>query len=159
MRQSLFDAVPDILTPDQRSRHMARIRAKDTKPEMLVRRALHRRGFRYRLHDRRLPGRPDMVFPRHRAAVLVHGCFWHGHDCPLFRLPGTRRDFWEAKIAGNRLRDARALASLQKAEWRTLVIWECAMRGRDRHPLELVIDRCADWLCSGGGAQAIRGGD
>src|ERR1700719_1649815 len=97
----------DVLTPEQRRLNMSRIRGRDTKPELLLRRGLHAAGLRFRLHTERLPGRPGLVFPRYRAAILVHGCFWHGHDCPLFKLPATRSEFWASKIAGNRTRDNR----------------------------------------------------
>lgn len=97
---------------------MAGIRGKDTRPEMILRRGLHARGFRFRLHDRRLPGSPDLVFPGRRAAVFVHGCFWHGHACPLFRLPATRQEFWRAKIEGNAARDKGAEAALLADGWR-----------------------------------------
>lgn len=136
---------------------MARIRGKDTKPELLVRRALHARGLRYRLHVRALPGRPDMVFPKHRAVILVHGCFWHGHDCSLFRLPGTRREFWEAKIAGNRARDALVLEKLAALGWRVFNIWECGMRGPGRVGLDAVVERCESWLLSDERAGEVRG--
>lgn len=136
---------------------MARIRATNTKPELLVRRVLHARGFRYRLHDRRLPGRPDIVLPKHGAAILVHGCFWHGHDCPLFRLPDTRREFWKEKIAGNRTRDGDVLDRLDKAGWRVLTVWECATRGPSQIGLDAVADRCESWLCSAARAEQIRG--
>ena len=92
------DEVTDVLTPVQRRLVMSRIRDKDTKPEMILRRGLHGRGLRYRLHGADLPGKPDLVFPRHRAVVLVHGCFWHGHGCSLFRWPKTRATFWRTKI-------------------------------------------------------------
>lgn len=147
----------DILTPEQRSRHMARIRGRDTKPELLVRRALHARGFRYRLHAKELPGRPDMVFPRRRAVVLVHGCFWHGHDCPLFRLPGSRREFWEAKISGNRTRDGVVLARLLELGWRALQVWECGFRGPGKLGLDTVIDQCEAWLRSDSVDGEVRG--
>ncbi|WP_028656621.1 very short patch repair endonuclease [Nocardioides sp. J54] len=121
--------MPDVVSPEVRSRMMAGIRGKDTKPELLLRKALHRDGFRYRLHARNLPGRPDMVFPRYKAAVFVHGCFWHGHEgCSYFKVPATRREFWEAKFAANRERDARRRLELEEAGWRTAVIWECATR-------------------------------
>lgn len=127
---------------------MAGIRASNTKPELLVRHALHGRGFRYRLHDKKLPGRPDMVLPRWHAVILIHGCFWHGHDCSLFKLPQSRREFWEAKIAGNRERDGRVRVGLHDLGWRTLEVWECGFRGPGRLGLEVVIDRCETWLRS-----------
>lgn len=136
---------------------MAGIRGRNTKPELLIRRALHARGFRYRLHSPNVPGRPDMVFPRFGAVIFAHGCFWHGHDCPLFRLPGTRRDFWEAKIARNRARDAEVAEALRAARWRSLTVWECAMRGPGRLDFEDLIGRIANWLTGQGATTAIRG--
>lgn len=108
---------------------MSLVRSRDTKPEMRVRKALHAAGLRYRLHDRRLPGVPDLVFPSRRVVVFVHGCFWHRHlDCPVARLPKSRLDFWEPKLAGNVARDARKQAELTALGWRVLVIWECETR-------------------------------
>lgn len=116
----------DTLTPAERSKVMARVRGKNTKPELAVRRQAHAMGFRYRLHDRRLPGTPDLVFPGRRKVVLVHGCFWHRHeDCALARLPKTRRDFWEPKLRGNKERDQRNMADLENLGWQVLVVWEC----------------------------------
>lgn len=122
----------DVLTAAQRQLNMSRIRGRDTKPEMLVRQGLHARGLRYRLHDRKLPGRPDLVFPRHGAVVFVHGCFWHAHGCALSKLPATRQDFWKKKLEGNVTRDRRAVDALLASGWRVLVIWECALRGAGR---------------------------
>jgi DNA mismatch endonuclease (patch repair protein) len=118
----------DPLTPEQRSARMARVRNRDTKPEWRVRRFLHASGLRYRLHQRVLTARPDLVFPARMVAVFVHGCIWHRHPdpaCPLTRTPRTRTDFWEAKFAQNVARDARQRAALEAAGWRVLVIWEC----------------------------------
>lgn len=137
---------------------MAGIRGKDTRPEMIVRRGLHARGFRFRLHDRRLPGSPDLVFAGRRAAIFVHGCFWHGHDCPLFRLPTTRQEFWRAKIEGNMARDSAAETALVADGWRVLTIWECALKGRGRLPLETMLDRAAGWLVNGAARLVIAGG-
>lgn len=122
----------DRLTPEQRRLNMRRVRAKDTKPELTVRRLLHAQGLRFRLHRRDLPGNPDIVLPRHRAVLFVHGCFWHGHGCSLFRMPETRQEFWSAKIADNRRRDRNAIEALAAADWRSLWVWECALRGRYR---------------------------
>lgn len=133
----------DVLTSEQRHLNMSRIRGRDTKPEMLIRRGLHARGLRYRLHDRTLPGRPDLVFPRYHAAVFVHGCFWHAHGCILSKLPTTRQDFWRSKLEGNAARDRKAIAELQAAGWRVLVIWECALRGPRRMGEPNVLS-CAD---------------
>ncbi|MBP7340263.1 very short patch repair endonuclease [Niveispirillum sp.] len=136
----------DVLTPDQRRYNMSRIRGKDTKPEMLLRRGLHAKGLRFRLYVRDLPGRPDLVFPRYRAVVLVHGCFWHGHDCPLFKLPATRQEFWAVKIAGNRARDQHTMSALIALGWRVLTVWECSLKGRARRPLDEVLDKCVAFI-------------
>jgi DNA mismatch endonuclease (patch repair protein) len=105
---------------------MALIRGKDTKPEMVVRRLIHELGYRFRLHRRDLPGHPDLVLPRHRAVIFVHGCFWHRHDCPKGRRePKTNRLYWNAKLRGNADRDAKCLSLLEAAGWRVLTIWEC----------------------------------
>ena len=140
------DQSTDVLNPEQRRLVMSRIRGKDTKPEMILRRGLHRRGLRYKLHVPDMPGRPDMVFPRHRAVVLVHGCFWHGHGCSLFRWPKTRATFWRKKIRGNIERDHIALATLRADGWRTLVIWECALRGRHRRATHDVLNSAEHFI-------------
>ncbi|WP_457102850.1 very short patch repair endonuclease [Mesorhizobium sp. URHB0026] len=132
----------DVHTPEQRRHNMSRIRSRDTKPELLLRRGLHRAGLRFRLHAPELPGRPDLVFPRFRAVILVNGCFWHGHDCPLFKLPATRPEFWVSKIAGNRARDQQNHVALGAAHWRVLTVWECCMKGPARQPLAHVIESC-----------------
>lgn len=136
----------DRLTPDQRRLNMSRVRAKDTGPEKLVRGLLHSQGFRYRLHRFDLPGRPDIVLPRYRAAIFVHGCFWHGHGCSLFRMPATRTQFWSTKIEANRRRDVAALAGLREAGWRSLCLWECALRGRGRLPQEKLKDKIVGFV-------------
>jgi DNA mismatch endonuclease (patch repair protein) len=139
----------DVVPPDVRSRMMAGIRNKNTRPELAIRKALHRKGLRYRLHAKDVPGKPDILFPRYRAAVLVHGCFWHGHDCALFRLPENRREFWKAKIERNQERDRVVLDRLAAAGWRTLTIWECSIRGRSAIGLEETVLRAADWIRDG----------
>lgn len=136
----------DVLSPEQRRLNMSRIRGRDTKPEMLVRRGLHSRGLRFKLHDRTLPGRPDLVFPKYRTVVFVHGCFWHAHGCALSKLPTTRRDFWSKKLEGNAARDSKAVTLLLSCNWRVLVIWECALRGSSRRPLEEVIERADHFI-------------
>lgn len=147
----------DTLDPAARSRLMARIRGKDTGPELLVRRALHGLRFRYRLHDPRLPGRPDMVLPKHRAVVFVHGCFWHGHGCGLSRMPRSNRPYWRAKIDRNRARDAEVRQRLRRDGWRCLVIWECALRGPQRRDFDRCLAGIAAWLRGAGAAKTVRG--
>lgn len=140
------DGMADVLTTEQRRLNMSRIRGRDTKPELMLRSGLHARGLRFRLHRKNLPGCPDLVFPRFRAVVFVHGCFWHGHDCPMFKLPATRAEFWAKKIGGNRTRDAHARVDLAEAGWRTLVVWECALRGPSRRLVDSVLDEIVGWL-------------
>lgn len=123
----------DRLAPEERSRIMSRIRARDTKPELIVRRRLHAAGLRFRLHRRDLPGRPDLVFPRHRIALFVHGCFWHG--CPICdrgrRQPASNTEFWAKKLAANRARDEAVGRQLEEAGWRVMTVWECQIRRSD----------------------------
>jgi len=124
---------------------MSGISGRNTKPELIIRRLLHRKGFRFRLHASELPGKPDLVFPKYRAALFVHGCFWHGHNCRLFKWPATRVDFWRMKIEGNRANDLRVIRALQDAGWRVGVVWECAMRGADKD-LDQLTERTVRWL-------------
>lgn len=138
----------DIVSPNVRSRMMSGIRSGNTKPEKIVRNALHRRGFRYRLHDRHLPGKPDLVFAKYRAVIFVNGCFWHGHDCHLFKWPQTREDFWRRKITGNRERDCKTADSLRDEGWRVLLIWECALKGKTSIEISELVDQTANWLIS-----------
>ena len=119
----------DRLTPEARSRLMSRVRCADTKPEIAVRRLLHSLGFRFRLHRRDLPGCPDIVLPRHRKIVFVHGCFWHSHPgCRRASRPKDHREFWDKKLAGNTERDEKSLRALEAAGWKVLIIWECETR-------------------------------
>jgi DNA mismatch endonuclease (patch repair protein) len=147
----------DIVPAGVRSRMMAGIRGTNTKPELLLRRGLHALGFRFRLHDKSLPGRPDIVLPRYRAVIFAHGCFWHGHDCHLFKWPSSRPEFWQTKIERNRAVDARTGAALAEAGWRQAVVWECALKGRTRLPLDELITACAEWLKSDRQHLEIRG--
>lgn len=136
---------------------MSGIRGKNTKPELQIRHGLHRAGFRYRLHVRNLPGKPDLVLSKYNAVIFVHGCFWHGHDCHLFRWPSSRKEFWRNKIETNRRNDARALANLTDQGWRALLIWECALKGKTRHDPEDVIRRAGRWLKGASSFSEIRG--
>jgi DNA mismatch endonuclease, patch repair protein len=133
----------DRLAPAARSDLMSRIRSKDTTPELVVRRYLHRRGLRFRLHDKTLPGSPDLIFKARKVAIFVHGCFWHGHRrCRLkVRIPKSRPDFWREKIETNRLRDTRAARRLRALGWRVLVVWECRL---DNESLATLYDHIVD---------------
>lgn len=131
----------DRLSPVQRSQLMARIRSKDTKPEWVVRRLVHGMGYRYVLHDRRLPGTPDLVFPSRRRIIFVHGCFWHGHDCGRVFLPKTNSEFWSEKISRNRSRDETQLAELRKLGWKVLTVWECSTNPKALASLQRRLER------------------
>ena len=147
----------DVLLPTQRSYCMSRIRGKNTKPERLVRQGLFALGFRYRLHQRNLPGCPDLVLSKYRAVIFVHGCLWHGHECELFHWPRTNPLFWRKKITRNRHNDEGNLAKLRSAGWRTLVVWECALRGKHRMNEQRLIRKVAGWLLSRKGRGEITG--
>ena len=135
--------MPDTLNPTQRSYCMSRIRGKDTKPEILVRKGLHARGFRFRLQDRKLPGRPDIVLPKWGVAIMVNGCFWHGHKgCRYATRPKENTEFWEAKITRNRHRDEVTSAHLEALGWTVITIWECELKGKAA--VETRLDALAD---------------
>ncbi|EDM83433.1 very short patch repair endonuclease [Limnobacter sp. MED105] len=136
----------DVVDPKTRSRMMAGIKGKNTRPEILVRSALHRRGFRFKLHDKTLPGKPDIVLPKYKAVINIHGCFWHGHDCKFFKVPSTRTEFWLAKINGNRSRDSLHRDALLKQGWRVLTVWECALRELKLDGYEKVMEEIIKWL-------------
>lgn len=136
---------------------MAAIKGRNTTPELTIRKALHGMGFRYRMHAKDLPGKPDLVFPKYRAAVFINGCFWHHHDCHLFKWPGTREDFWREKIGRNEANDTRSLAALAGAGWRTAVVWECALKGRTKLKPEAAVQLLAEWLRSDKDTITIRG--
>lgn len=121
----------DRLTIEQRSNLMRRVRGKDTAPELIVRRLAHAAGYRFRLYRKDLPGKPDLCFPSRRKAIFVHGCFWHGHGCKIGRLPKSRPEYWEPKIARNRERDTAAVAALAALGWRVLTIWQCQTKDRE----------------------------
>ena len=127
----------DPLSPRERSERMSRIRQTDTKPEMRVRRLVHGMGFRYRLHVNSLPGHPDLVFRSRRKVIFVHGCFWHQHGCRQYRMPRTKRDFWEPKLASHVERDKVALARLEHDGWEVLVVWECQMKDMEQLKLRI----------------------
>ncbi|QWT20141.1 DNA mismatch endonuclease Vsr [Bacillus sp. NP157] len=145
--------MPDIHDVETRSRNMRAIRGSDTKPELVVRKGLHAQGFRYVLGGRGLPGRPDLVLPRYRSVVFVHGCFWHGHGCSLFHWPASRSDFWQAKISANVARDERVVRALIELKWNVATVWECAIRGRRRIGARTVIEGLGEWLSDGAPTQ------
>ena len=122
----------DTISREHRSWNMSRIRGKNTKPEMTLRSFLHRAGLRFRLHSRDLPGRPDLIFPRYRTVVFVHGCFWHNHHCSLKKFPSTNAEFWKAKLTQNSRRDEENKRSLINTGWKVITIWECAIRGKQK---------------------------
>ncbi len=130
---------------------MSGIRGKNTKPELFVRGALHRQGFRFRLHDKNLPGKPDLVLKKYNAAILVNGCFWHGHDCDLFKWPKSRGSFWRKKISDNVARDKANLKALSGSGIRTCIIWECSIKGKGRRDPERLIAELCGWLTSNTG--------
>lgn len=139
--------VTDIVDKQTRSRMMAGIHGKDTKPELALRRALHARGFRFRLHSRKVYGRPDLILPKYRAAVFVHGCFWHRHKgCRYTTTPSTRQEFWQAKFAANVARDEAVQGTLMKDGWRVATVWECALRKPDQIAASTEI--LSEWLLS-----------
>lgn len=119
--------MPDILTPSERSVRMSLIRSKDTKPELVVRKAVWAAGFRYRLHGKNLPGRPDLVFPAFRTVVFIHGCYWHAHSCQKGRIPAQNSRFWREKFAANKTRDQRHAQRLRRQGWSVLTVWECSL--------------------------------
>jgi DNA mismatch endonuclease (patch repair protein) len=135
----------DNKTAAERSRNMSKIRSVDTKPELVIRKRLFADGFRYRLHDKKLPGKPDIVLKKYRAAVFINGCFWHGHEgCKYSRIPETHADFWAEKIGRNKERDTKERQALADAGWRVLVIWTCALR--NKAAVESTYDALKEWL-------------
>jgi DNA mismatch endonuclease (patch repair protein) len=147
----------DIVDKATRSRMMSGIRGKNTKPEIFLRKKLFAKGFRFRLHSRKLPGKPDIVFPRYRAVILVHGCFWHGHHCHLFKWPSSNAEFWRKKIDRNREVDGAARKALVDLGWRVLTVWECAMKGSCRISENHIIRKAETWIRSGRGNMVLRG--
>lgn len=138
----------DVFSPEKRSEVMSKIQGIDTKPEMKIRKALHSLGYRYRLHDKSLPGKPDIKLTKYNALIFVHGCFWHGHDCHLFKWPKTREDFWREKILGNKKRDEKNETKLLDKGWKVLTIWECALKGKNSWNLGSLLEKVEKWLQS-----------
>lgn len=136
----------DIVSPEIRSKMMSGIRGKNTKPELIVRKELFRRGFRYKLHEKRLPGKPDLVFPRYKAVIQVNGCFWHGHNCKLFKWPKSNQEFWRQKINGTIERDKKNRNELLILGWRVITIWECELKSKSKDEIDRKIDTLAESL-------------
>lgn len=136
----------DVVSPEKRSQMMSGIKGRNTRPEIVVRKALHARGFRFRLHSKKLSGRPDIVLPRHRVAVFVNGCFWHRHQCHLFKWPKTREQFWRDKLNGNAERDRRNWKSLERSGWRVYVFWECFLRSVELRSPEIILAEFESWI-------------
>lgn len=136
---------------------MSGIRGKNTRPEVAIRKELFHRGYRYRIHDKSLKGEPDFVLPRFKAAVFVHGCFWHRHDCHLFKMPSTRVDFWNTKFDRNHANDLIVRDTLLASGWRVAIVWECSIKGRDSKGIEAVVDELERWLLSGNASFEVRG--
>lgn len=146
----------DIVDKETRSRMMAGIRGRDTKPETLLRRALHSRGLRYRLHSKLLPGRPDLVFQKHHAVIFIHGCFWHRHaGCRYCTTPKTNQEFWHEKFAANVTRDVNSMDSLLKSGWRVGIVWECALRRESQ--VQITAAQVHSWLLSGSSLMDLSG--
>lgn len=143
-----FLTMADVVTIGKGSEMMSRIRGKDTAIEIKIRKGLFNAGFRYRLHNRLLAGKPDLTFAKYKAVVFINGCFWHFHDCYLFKLPETRTAFWISKLESNRDRDQKNIQILLNGGWRVLVVWECSIRGKYRKDLNYIVEVITDWLKS-----------
>ncbi len=146
----------DIVDPETRSKMMSGIRGKNTKPELQIRSQLHKLGFRYRLHDDQLPGKPDITLKKYHAVIFVHGCFWHRHGCHLFKWPETRSEFWKKKINRNHEKDMKVLQSLRSSGWRVCVVWECAIKGTDKN-IQVIAKSIAEWLTGNNPSLEISG--
>lgn len=133
----------DIVDQATRSRMMAGIKSKNTKPELIMRKGLFARGLRFRLHMKELPGKPDLVFPKYKIVLFVHGCFWHAHDCHLFKIPSSNQEFWQKKLTGNMERDIVQQEKLRQAGWRVLTVFECELKGQPAPVVERLLNRVA----------------
>lgn len=150
----------DIVDSSTRSRMMAGIKGKDTKPEIEIRKRLFALGFRYRLHDSKLPGKPDLILPRYNAIIFFNGCFWHAHDCYLFKWPSSRKRFWKKKLTRNREKDLENNEALREIGWRILIIWECSFRGVGKNrkkEIDAIMKKAEKWLSSKSKFREIKG--
>jgi DNA mismatch endonuclease (patch repair protein) len=151
--------MPDTVDKDTRSRIMSQVRSKNTTPELAVRSLLHRNGYRFRIHVKSLPGTPDIVLPKYHAVVLVHGCFWHGHTCHLYRLPKSRQEWWQEKVRRNREKDIRQIDELVERGWRVCTVWECALKRKGKLDSTELMRQLEQWLGRGEELWEIRGND
>jgi len=141
----------DVHTLEQRAYNMSRIKSKNTRPELEIRKLLFKRGFRYRLHRKDLPGKPDLVFTKYKAVIFINGCFWHYHNCRLFKMPETRKAWWKKKLTKNKMRDKKKLSQLLNGGWRVMIIWECSFRGKKKIEPDKIIqitNSISKWLKS-----------
>jgi len=138
----------DVHTPEVRSFNMSAIKGTNTKPEIKVRKILHNKGFRFRINNRKLPGKPDLVFKKYKAVIFVNGCFWHKHNCHFFKLPATRTEFWNQKINGNVKKDSENLKNLAELGYRIMIIWECSLKGKTRLDDQILGETISTWLRS-----------
>lgn len=136
----------DIVDKETRSRMMAGIKGKNTKPELVIRKAIFNRGFRYRIHEKKLPGKPDIVLKKYKAVIFIHGCFWHKHNCHLFKWPKSNPDFWKKKISSNKDNDLQNINKLIELGWRIAIIWECSLKGKGKLDFEELITKLCDWI-------------
>jgi len=139
----------DKLTAEQRHRCMSMVKSKGSHPEMIIRKGLHNLGLRFRLHNRQLPGTPDLIFSKHKTVLFVHGCFWHKHNCDKFSMPSTRKEFWEEKLSKNKLRDTENVAQLRRMNWKVIIVWECAVVGKNRWNGEQLMQEIANIITVG----------
>lgn len=136
----------DIVNETNRSKMMSQIKSKNTKIELIVRSGLHRRGYRFRLHKKGLPGKPDLFMPKYHSVIFINGCFWHMHGCHLSTIPKTRTEFWIDKLASNKRRDLKNLTNLHRLGYRVLTVWECALRGKSDDEIQHVLNSIIEWL-------------
>jgi DNA mismatch endonuclease (patch repair protein) len=138
----------DNVDTKTRSKMMSNIKSKNTKPEVIIRKKLFARGYRYSLHSKKLGGKPDIVLKKYNAVIFIHGCFWHMHDCSLFVLPKTRTEFWKSKFTGNKIRDEKNISTLRENGWRVGIVWECSVKGKKELELNQIVDLIDEWLKS-----------
>lgn len=149
--------MPDIVNSEKRSLMMANIKGVNTRPEKTVRSLFHKQGFRYLIHNKKLAGRPDLTFPKYKAVVFVNGCFWHGHNCSLFKWPSSNIDFWKKKISDTKRRDLQNLFALNEGGWKILIIWECALKGKQKIDINILSLLLQEWLLNKSTNEEITG--